>query len=220
MNDITQVMHMDFGQLFLNVLTIIAAILFVVTLLEKFFILIGRPLKWIKKNDTDHQLISDAMATIKSMQETHAADKKEVNDKNDKLEQALTDFMTEVRNDIKTFTDNRLNDRAQSLAIQQEWTEKIDGVFDKLELMQKQTDERFEASEAKTNKRVQSDIKQQIAQSFRRYDKCKKISYMELEALEDLIDTYENYGGDNSFVHSVVQKEMYKWEVTGIEPED
>ena len=37
---------------------------------------------------------------------------------------------------------------------------------------------------------------------------------MELEALEDLIDTYESFGGKNSFVHSVVQKEMYTWEVT------
>lgn len=35
---------------------------------------------------------------------------------------------------------------------------------------------------------------------------------MELEALEDLIDEYESAEGKNSFVHSVVQKEMYTWE--------
>ena len=35
---------------------------------------------------------------------------------------------------------------------------------------------------------------------------------MELEALEDLIDEYESADGKNSFVHSVVQKEMYTWE--------
>ena len=131
MNDVTQVMNMDFGQLFLHVLTIIAAILFVVTLLEKFFILIGRPIKWIKKNDTDHQLISDAISTIKSMQETHAADKKEVNDKNDKLEKALTDFMTEVRDDIKSFNENRKKDREQSFEIQKQLTDSIQTVVNK-----------------------------------------------------------------------------------------
>ena len=35
---------------------------------------------------------------------------------------------------------------------------------------------------------------------------------MEIEVLEGLISTYEDYGGQNSFVHSVVQKEMYTWE--------
>ena len=79
MNDVTQVMHMDFGQLFLNVLTIIAAILFVVTLLEKFFIFIGRPIKWIKKNDTDHQLLV------------------ELKNKQDKLENILDRFVIEVK---------------------------------------------------------------------------------------------------------------------------
>ena len=217
MSELTQVMNMDFSQLFVNIIVILVAVVFIVGVIEKFSIIIGKPFKWIKKNDDDHKILMDAVATMKSMQETHAADKKEVNDKNDKLEKVLADFMMEVRNDIKSFTDNRIHDREQSLSIQQEWTKKIDGVFDKLELMQKQTDERFKSSEAKTNKRVQSDIKQQIAQSYRRYDKCKKISYMELEALKDLIDTYENYGGDNSFVHSIVQKEMYTWEVTGLE---
>ena len=35
---------------------------------------------------------------------------------------------------------------------------------------------------------------------------------MELEALEDLIEEYESADGKNSFVHTVVQKEMYTWE--------
>ena len=51
-------------------------------------------------------------------------------------------------------------------------------------------------------------------QSYRRYHLSQKITDMEFEALEDLIETYENYGGKNSFVHSVVQKEMYEWERT------
>ena len=214
MDEYTQIMNLDYGQIFLGIIAILIFLVSFVTLIEKVSVIIGKPFKWIKKNNDDHQLLMDAISTMKSMQETHASDKKEVNDKNDKLEKVLSNFMTEVRNDIKQFTENRVHDRKQSLDIQKQWSDKIEDVFKKLETMQKQTDERFKKSEAKTNKRVQSDIKDKIAQSYRRYDKTKQITSMELEALEDLIDTYETFGGENSFVHSVVQKEMYTWEKT------
>ena len=89
----------------------------------------------------------------------------------------------------------------------------IQNISEKVDEMQKNTNERFAASEEKQNQRVQSDIKERIAQSYRRYNIAQKITQMELEALEDLIATYENHGGVNSFVHSVVQKEMYTWEI-------
>ena len=36
---------------------------------------------------------------------------------------------------------------------------------------------------------------------------------MEKEALEGLIKQYEEHGGKNSFVHSIVEPEMQKWKV-------
>ena len=114
----------------MNIIVILVALIFVVGVLEKASVIIGKPFKWIKKNDDDHKLLMDAITTMKSMQETHAADKKEVNDKNDKLEKALTNFMTEVRNDIKTFTDNRIHDREQSFEIQKQLTDSIQTVVD------------------------------------------------------------------------------------------
>ena len=55
-------------------------------------------------------------------------------------------------------------------------------------------------------------LKDKISQSYRYYHSKGKINDMELEALEDLIEEYETAGGENSFVHTVVQKEMYTWE--------
>lgn len=168
----------------------------------------------MRQRREDHELLVKTSKNLALLQE-----KSEKDDRG--LEVALETFMGEVRDSfervdqkIEGFYENQSKYRGQSLEKQKEWTDKIDDVFDKLEDMQKQTDERFAQSEAKTNKRVQSDIKERIAQSYRRYNISKKITHMELEALEDLIDTYENFGGENSFVHSVVQKEMYTWEVT------
>lgn len=93
-----------------------------------------------------------------------------------------------------------------------EMRKEINDISIKIDTLKKNTDSRFYASEEKQNKRVQAEIKDKIAQSYRQYHAANKISHMELEALEDLIQTYEAHGGVNSFVHSVVQTEMYTWE--------
>lgn len=130
MDELIQTLNMDFTQLFINIVIILVAIVFVVNIIEKASVIIGKPFKWIKKNDDDHQILMDAIATMKSMQETHASDKKEVNDKNDKLEQVLSDFMAEVKNDIKQFNDNRIHDRKQSFEIQKQLSDSIQKVVD------------------------------------------------------------------------------------------
>lgn len=98
------------------------------------------------------------------------------------------------------------------LALQEKLTDSQAGILTSIEIMKKEIDERFHLNEEKQNKRIQAEIKDKIAHSYRQYHPAQKISEMELEALEDLITAYESYGGENSFVHSVVEKEMYGWE--------
>ena len=135
MSELTQVMNMDFAKLFINIIIILAAIVFVVGVFEKFSIIIGKPVKWIKKNEDDHKILMDAVATMKSIQETHACDKKEVNDKNDNLEHVLSTFMDEMRNviadtqnEIKQLADNRINDRQVSIEREKRLNDRIDAM--------------------------------------------------------------------------------------------
>jgi DNA anti-recombination protein RmuC len=120
---------------------------------------------------------------------------------------------------IKEIMNNRARDREQSLSIQKELTdaqnklsESLSDISKKIDNMQHNTDERFKESERKNNKRIRAELKDKISQSYRYYHSLGKINDMELEALEDLIEEYESAEGQNSFVHSVVQKEMYTWE--------
>lgn len=115
--------------------------------------------------------------------------------------------------------ENRLHDRQQSFGIQKELTDaqkelalSLASISKKLDNMQRSTDERFLESEQKNNKRIRAELKDKISRSYRYYHSLGKINDMELEALEDLIEEYESADGENSFVHSVVQKEMYTWE--------
>ena len=119
----------------------------------------------------------------------------------------------------KEIMDNRMHDRRQSLAIQKELTDaqkrlsdSLSDISRKIDALQQSTDERFIESERKNNKRIRAELKDKISQSYRYYHSLGKINDMELEALEDLMEEYESADGKNSFVHSVVQREMYTWE--------
>lgn len=132
------------------------------------------------------------------------------------------EILQTIRNNqsaIKEIMDNRVRDREQSLSIQKELTdaqnrlsESLSDISNKIDDMKRNTDERFMESERKNNKRIRAELKDKISQSYRYYHELGKINDMELEALEDLIEEYEEADGKNSFVHSVVQKEMYTWE--------
>ncbi len=136
-----------------------------------------------------------------------------------KAKEELLQAIKDNQSDIKTIMENRIHDREQSFAIQKELTdaqnklsESLLNISRKIDDLQRNTDERFIESERKNNKRIRAELKDKISQSYRYYHSLGKINDMELEALEDLIEEYESADGKNSFVHSVVQKEMYTWE--------
>ena len=136
-----------------------------------------------------------------------------------KNKEELLQTIKDNQSDIKVIMENRIHDREQSLSIQKELTdaqnklsESLSNISKKIDDMQHNTDERFKESERKNNKRIRAELKDKISQSYRYYHSLGKINDMELEALEDLIEEYESAEGKNSFVHSVVQKEMNTWE--------
>lgn len=129
-----------------------------------------------------------------------------------KNKEDLLKTIHENQAEIKQIMENRIHDREQSFTIQRELTESIASLSKKIDNMQLNTNQRFEENERKNNKRIRAELKDKISQSYRYYHSIGKINDMELEALEDLIEEYESAEGKNSFVHSVVQKEMYTWE--------
>lgn len=227
MSDLKQLIEIDWWYIFIGVCLLFICIKVVWSLIDWIFVeKLGVETRRMRQRRKDAELLKTTfeLATttaknLESLQKRHTNDEKEFRDN-------LNAYIAESRKDRKALHDemtaystNRINDRKQSLEIQKELkdsqgelTNKVNSIFTKLDDIINNTNERFSANEEKENKRVQSEIKERIAQSYREYNKTKRISSMELEALEDLIETYESHGGENSFVHSVVQKEMYTWE--------
>ena len=149
------------------------------------FDFLGIETKSMRQKREEHNLVMSTANGLKELTETHKKDIQKINEDNLKHYQESC----EIRNNL---------------------AKSIENISDKIDQMKNDTDKRFKEKE---NKRVQAELKDRISQSYRCYHIKSQINKMELESLEGLIASYESYGGLNSFVHSVVQKEMYTWEV-------
>lgn len=189
MDEIMALIETDFSSVFLSVFIILIGVKAIVSLFEWIINKFGLETKWIRKRREEHDLL------IQTSQNLMAA-----------------------QSEIKQFTENRVHDREQSFRIQKELIDaqsdlakSIDVISNKLDEMQRQTDRRFIESEQKNNKRIRAELKDKISQSYSHYHAVGEINAMEFEALNDLIEEYESAGGKNSFVHTIVQPEMYTW---------
>lgn len=124
---------------------------------------------------------------------------------------ALEDKIAEYNSENVKHWDTSKNYQATYAQNQQDIINSIQELKEELKDMRKTTDERFAASEIKEAKRIRAELKDCIGERYRRYHAKGEINDMEYEALEDLIEEYEAAGGENSFVHSVVQCEMPTW---------
>lgn len=144
--------------------------------------------------------------------------------KNKKRKDELLNMLLNDHDRIGKYEDNRKHDREQSFEIQKQLvdanmklTEQITELSKMVQDNQYKTDKRFQESEEKNNKRVRAELKDKIRRSYQVYHERGYWNEMEREALEDLLEEYESHGGTNSFCHSIVQPEMYTWELRPFE---
>ena len=95
-------------------------------------------------------------------------------------------------------TDNNFNTLTQSV---EEIQECVHDLANQIKVMQEKDDENEAAR-----------LKDRIAQAYRYYHQKGEWTSMEKESLESLIAAYTRYS-PNSFVHSVVEKELPTWTV-------
>lgn len=195
MDSIQQLFEIDWKAFGITIFLVLLGLQTCIKLFQWFlFDLLGIETKSMRLKKQEHELLIETANELKILSEKH-------------------------KEDMDSFSNNRIHDREQSFSIQKELitsqeniSKLINSLEKKLTEMQDNTDKRFKENEEKENRRVQAELKDKIGQSYRYYHEVKKINDIEIETLEGLIKTYEDYGGKNSFVHSLVQKEMYTWE--------
>lgn len=133
------------------------------------------------------------------------------NEKEDfeKLVYSLKNSVEEIKKTTETFQKNRESDREDSLEIRKEIYKSIDN---QSEVIQKLVETVIKIQE-KNSKTKRAEIKEKIERIYRECHPTGICTDMQLDTLKELIEEYEEHGGLNSFVHSVVEIEMYEWQV-------
>ena len=121
-------------------------------------------------------------------------------------QKAIKELETELDDLTKDFVqdcNNRDQFELDTISTLNELKDGLNGVQDILKVMQDKQDAN-----------ARSRLKDRISQSHKFYRKQKKWTSMEKEAYLDLITSYEQSGGMNSFIHTVCLPECQTWEVT------
>lgn len=209
MSDLKTFLELDFKYLLVGFVLFLVAVKFVWTLLEwliveKLKIETGkqREQREARKQLKDTtELAKQTAENLSKLQKQHTKDEKE-------FRENLERHMTESEKDRKA-----LHQTQKDLIISQtKLSSSMGELVNKFDEFKENTTSRFDVNEEKENKRVRAELKSSISEIYRYHHSTGQINDIEFETLEDLIEEYEAAGGENSFVHSLVQKEMYTWE--------
>ena len=165
------------------------------------FVMIGVALGWFLSNRKNIKSIFDSWYQTKKR-------------KDELLQMLLSDH-----DRMGEYEKNRKSDREQSFEIQKQLidanmqlTKQITDLSKMVQDNQRKTDQRFAESEERNKKRIRAELKDKIMRAYRMHHQTKKITNMEMEALEGLIEEYFAVNG-NGFVENIVQPEMYTWTI-------
>lgn len=115
----------------------------------------------------------------------------------------------ELDDAIRFLEDSMYQAKQTSKEIQNQMYQTINDVSDDVKMVLASIDEMQKKEELSRR----ANIKAKIEQIYRECADSKCCTDTQFETLKDLIEDYERHGGHNSFVHSLVEKEMYTWDI-------
>lgn len=174
MNDINRLAEIDFQTFFVNLFIIIFATVAMVTVVAKFCEQIGKPIKWLKGRNADHELLSKTIINVEVLQE--------------KVESGMG-IILESQSEIKKFYENRVHDREQSFKIQKELLDSIGAVADTNAVRDSQIQNLMIA-----NKELLAD---RINQKYKYYISIGGIPEDEYDEFVNMHKAYNGVGGNS-----------------------
>ena len=77
MDELQWLQGIDLVQILIGVFIIISAVISIATVISKFAEYIGRPVKWIRKNDKDHELLLKTINELQDLKKQELEDKQQ-----------------------------------------------------------------------------------------------------------------------------------------------
>lgn len=98
MDSIKELLNQDISSIILAIFVLIFGIVSIFTIIEKFSVIIGKPVKWLKVRNDDHDLLAKTVQELADLHNKHEEDTKQ-SMRHDEM----------IRNDLKILTDT-IND--------------------------------------------------------------------------------------------------------------
>lgn len=191
MDAIEEILKIDIIAVLFGLFVIFSAILAIAKIIEELSILIGKPVKWIRHRNDDHQLILDTANNLKKLQEKQSVDVEQSIKHDKKIKEDLRNFMSEIRDSITEtqkqvteYSDHRVHDREQSFRIQKELTDSIKIIADG----GKKREEQIKAVMAGNRELLGAEID-------RRFDKYIGLRGIPSDELDEFVSLHDAYKG-------------------------
>lgn len=189
-SEVKSLLDTDLGSWFVTALLIIGVIVGLCKLGSEFLSWIGKPIGWAKQRKEDHEMILKNCQAIKDLAELHSQDNKLSKEHDTKLRDEMSEFMSEVRADIKKLTENRVRDKEQSVEIQKELSDSIRCITDKNETRDNQINSLIIAQKEM--------LAEKINQKYKYYLSIKGIPEDEYDEFVSMHTAYKQLGGNSN----------------------
>lgn len=115
MDIISNLLELDMVGFFMGLFIIISACVSILTIVSKFLNYIGKPMKWMKDRNKDHDLLVTTATALSTLQSQHNHDKQLLEDKLDESTAQSIKHDKEIKEDLekltKMFIDKEIDDQ-------------------------------------------------------------------------------------------------------------
>ena len=174
--------QVDWKYVVLAIFLLTSIVIVVAETWKKIRTIFGIEFKAEREKREEHELLIKTSKNAIDLQTRHETDV-------DNLKNELSNFMKEMRDEIKTFTNNRIHDRQQSLDIHKKLTDSIQTVVDS----QKDRDKQIEALMCGSKELLGDPIDQR----YSKYIALKGIPENEVDEFDSIYDAYKGLHGNH-----------------------
>lgn len=103
MNELKMLLELDFTAFILSIFIVMSGIIAIYTIIGKFSEVIGKPVKWVKQRQIDHDLLEKNKKDIKALSDKHKADTK-------KYEESHQELIDDVKKLTSLFVEKEIDD--------------------------------------------------------------------------------------------------------------
>lgn len=215
MKQLLLLQQIDLVQWFVDLLIIMMAISTIISILGKFSDIIGKPFKWVKKKNEDHELLLNLSKRFTKLEDKHKTDMeisdnndkeikecldnfiKESSERNEKVRKELSESVNEIKESVKKIYSDNISYRDKSREIRSGMDKKIQNVDNKIQkVIDTYTDrDNLIKAIAEGNKELLGD---KIDQKFEKYVKLHGIPSNEVDEFNSLCQAYFALNGNHN----------------------